>query len=123
MASYARVRTILEHSEASDYSNPTLIEEFTSTATPTKKLAIEISAATGGTTVETGTFTTISHCVIENEDATNFVEVEFDYDSATRKVKVVADSHTVLQALDPTADITITADTAACVCEVWLFGT
>jgi len=131
MSDYARLKLIYEKSTASDYSRA-LQHYVTEVFTPDEHLiAHVIEAATGGTTVTLGHLASVNILVVANLDTTNFVSVTWT-DTATNantqkigaasaagKAKVL-----VIPDVDPTAaNLVITADTAACLCEVSYGGT
>lgn len=74
MADYVRIKTIIEASEASDYSNPYVKETMSYELTPdeTKWEKIQINTGTAQT-YDLSNFSTITSVIIHNTDATNFV--------------------------------------------------
>lgn len=78
MSDYARIRTIVEVSEASDRSRPYIKEEMADTLTPDEarwqKLQVDITTAQ---TITVSNFGTITAVVLENLDTSNAVELEW----------------------------------------------
>ena len=129
--SSARARISLAFSDATDYYPPKHVStaEYELT-TPTKRLEHEgISAATGGTSFELGTMTTITFCYVANLDTTNYVTVTGQSNSVAFSIQLPAapsstqPSFTFIPSVTPGADLTLTADTSACLCDVVVFGT
>ena len=79
MASNVRSRLSLAFSDSTDFYPPKHLSSTSyESSTETKRLEAEgISAATTGTTIELGTFSTITHCMIRNLDTTNYVIAKF----------------------------------------------
>lgn len=124
MTEYLRLRTWAEVSENSDYHSPAGTGTFEYTATPTGyDPARKVTALAAGSTFDLGHYSAVSVVVIENTDATNFVEVTHYYDSAVAKTYLPAGAHTIIY--NPTVgnDLLLAADTADAVCKVWVAGT
>lgn len=74
MADYARIRTIIEVSEAADYSEPYIKETLSYTLTPDEAKWNKIEVATGtAQTYDLSHFSSISTLIVMNTDSTNFV--------------------------------------------------
>lgn len=124
MTNYLRLTTGVNCSEQSDNSKPFQKLSYAWTNLPTEFSRWQVTAATGGgTTLELGTFTTVTAAIIANTDATNFVVVTTGYGAATPAIYLPLGAHTILYNLTPSDDILIVADTAACICDVWVWGT
>lgn len=97
--------------------------EFTETPDEAKFLTVE--AATGaGETVDVADLTTVTYLLVYNTDGTNFVTVSFDNAAAaTVAIKVLPGQCAVIPDVDPTAAVTLVADTGACICLVAVTGT
>lgn len=81
------------------------------------------SAATGGTTLKIP-LTTVYDFYIENQDTTNYITVTLTRLStgSTTALKVRPGRSLSLEDIDPTANVTVTANTAACVCNWFAAG-
>lgn len=126
MTDYFRLRTWVQYSENSDYHDA-LQDELEYTSTPTVgDTARKVSALTsggGGTSLNLGHYTSVTAVVVENLDATNYVEIEHDYDGQAAVTYLPAGAHTILYSPTPASDMSLTADTAAVTCKVWVIGT
>jgi hypothetical protein len=127
MADYARIRVRAEYSKNADYSSPKIDHEFTSQeTTPSKYDFREVSAGTGGTTVDLGAYTTIDDCIIHNLDSTNYVDATFrnTANGATDNI-IRVDKGAILSVGELTVanDLVLTANGAAVNCEILLLGT
>jgi hypothetical protein len=122
MTDYARLRMIVETSEHSDYHQP-LRQEMVYEPTPAEWQVMKLDVVVGGTTVELGNYTTVTVCVVENVDTTNFVEITHTYDGTSVVTYLPPGAFTMIY--NPTAanDLVLTADTATCVCRIWVAGT
>lgn len=113
-------------SDQSDYSEPApkFAQETESTSDTLRVVYEGVSCATGGTTLDLGNFTTITSVFFRNTDTTNFVTVTGQSNSVAFSLKVPASSGWFrIPEATPGADLTVTADTAACLCDVEVWGT
>jgi hypothetical protein len=124
MADYGKVRASLVVSTASDYSDPYLETNFADfTFTPTEVFKVKVSAATTGTTIDLSTFTTVSLIMIKNLDTTNYVDMTKNYSSVNGVSRIAAKGILIEQSPGTIAnDLVLTANTAACLCEVIIAG-
>lgn len=131
MPDYAKLRVGLTYSENSDYSTPRLnafLDPFTSTTVTHYETQLR-TVGTSAETIELGGFTAIQAIVVKNKDTTNYVDVVWTYtDGAaadtTNKTRVVAGGLLVICGTAKVAsDMTLTANTAACDCEILILGT
>lgn len=122
MTDYAKVTVSVLYSPNSDYSSPILTESLTATYTPSEYLKLRVSAPTAGVTVDLVTFTTPTVVVIYNKDATNYVSVAYNSTADAHTVRVAAGEATVLSDVLSANDLVLTANTAAVVCDVIVFG-
>lgn len=87
----------------------------------------EVSAATGGTTVDLGMYTTINNIIVKNKDTTNRVDGTFRTTGGSSNNQVLSAPAGGIFATGSRVtvanDLVLTADTAACVCEVLISGT
>jgi hypothetical protein len=131
MADYAKLSIGLTYSENSDYSNPRLkplIAAFEST-TATHYAALLMTVGTSAETVALDNWTTIESVIVKNNDTTNYVTVTASDTAATGTTDVaqrVAKGR-ILVLPDVTGGssktLTLQANTAACDCEIFIFGT
>lgn len=127
MAKYLRIRTTVEVSDATDYSRAE-VYELSDTYTPDERMKYLVEAAiTTGDDISTGSFASIDAMVVENKDTTNFVTLTYVSLSGggtptSQPIKILAGEHVVLVDVDPSTDPNITADTAACICMVDIWG-
>lgn len=131
MSDYARLRTFLEVSNASDYSRS---DEASTvwTGTPTQRVVDrKISCPTTGFTLKLNEFASaLSFLQINNLDTTNYVTVVFKTNAGSGtsySMKLLAGETTVLRDLYITAsagaDVSITANTSSVICAVSYVGT
>ena len=86
MADYAKLQMALTYSENSDYSSPRLkppLDNWTS-STPTRYEVQYVTVGTAAETFDLSSFTTILLILINNQDATNFVDVKSRYVKASK---------------------------------------
>lgn len=123
MTDYAKIQVSVIYSPNSDYSSPIVNRVFESEYTPSECVGpIRVSAATGGTTVDLGTLTTPTWALVHNRDATNTVAVAYtSADGAQVDVLQPGDMNVYTDVV-AASDIVLTADTAACVCDVIVIG-
>lgn len=125
MSDYCKIEAKATYSESSTYQ-PTKVA--TSIAnyeiTPDEGEYRKIEADTGGTTAELGTYVSITCVIVKNRDDTNYVAAAFtDLGSNACSVRIPAGGILVIPGIDPTADLVLTANTAAVICEVFVAGT
>lgn len=123
--SYARSRLTAIHSASSDYSSPTTSISYEATsAVVTKTWTTRVQATTGGVTLDLANFTTVYEVIVKNLDTTNYVDVGWTYASATSKAKVPPGEWMRIPTPVTIAnDLTLTANTASCYCEVTITAT
>jgi hypothetical protein len=104
-------------------STTTTGHEFTET--PDEFSVNTVEAATGGgSAVDVSEFTTVTYLGVYNTDGANFITVSFDNAAAaTVALKVLAGQVLIVPDVDPSASVTIVADTAACFCKTLVTGT
>lgn len=82
---------------------------------------------TTGVDIDISNFTAVTCLVVVNEDPTNFVNVTHDNAAAatvvTKVLKEGSSAPYMTPDIDPSATFNITADTGACVCDVFICGT
>lgn len=109
-----------------DFSDPDWVSNFAAdTATPSQAINLLVSAATGGTTLNTTHFlTTLKGFIVQNTDSTNYVDAGWtDVGSNANVQRVAAGEFLYVTGLDRSVQPTITANTAAVVCKVVAWGT
>ncbi len=78
---------------------------------------------TPGSVIDATHFASVNYVIIRNIDSANFVTVEWDNAAATTQTQVIAaGKFIVLSDVDPSASLTVVADTAACLCEILIDG-
>lgn len=126
MADYCKLRLITTYSDNSDYSDPVVEADWSAEYRPDEIIQRKVEAATGGTAVTaTDLDDPIIALAIYNRDDTNYVEVDYTEGAAgaaTPTIRVPAKGLAVIPDIDSTAAITITANTAACICDVIILG-
>lgn len=136
MADYAKLIVRGYYSKASDYSDPVVnLRPAEFELTPDEYVHQEIQADTGGTTIELGAFSTVTSVTIINHDATNFVQAAWTYTTEasvdTANIQQVPPGGYLMfgstngtnALIKISTDLVLTADTAACECEVFITGT
>jgi len=124
---YTRVRTHIEVSRASDYSDPLVETTLTDTTEPTRYHYLEVLSSTSATVVDLAPYGVVEDVIIHNRDGTNFVDVTYRNtanganDNITRikagKTASLGSTITIAN------DLSIDADTADCECVVVILGT
>lgn len=130
MSDYVRIRASMEAAEAASFSPKKLETAFDAYESGASTLFYEvrkIKAATGGTTVELGMYTTITNIIVKNKDATNRVDATFRTTGGganNQVLSAIAGMPLMLGGrITVASDLVLTADTAACECEVAILGT
>ena len=123
--SSSRLTVHASWSDNSDYSAPEQSQsiEIESTSDTLRKDLEGLSVATGGTTVTTSEFATITRLVVSNKDSTNYITVTGDSNSGAFSLQVVTGDSIVLGTVDVGTNLTLTANSSACLCDVTIWGT
>lgn len=124
---YARLRAVLEVSDASDYSRPKT-HSIEVTATPDEfRLEDEIEVATAGQTYRLDHLSSLSGpVIIKNIDSTNYMTVAYTNVAAgTNTIRIAAGQTAIIPGGDITAsgNLTLTANTSAVLVEISYLGT
>lgn len=85
-----------------------------------------VTAATGGTTIELGMYTTVTNIIVVNLDATNYVEATFRTSGGggnNQVLRAVAGMPIMTGLVTVANDLVLTANTAAVKCAVLITGT
>lgn len=123
---YAKITSIFTVSPTSDYAtNLTPSNDYDSviSAAATKWETRTVSAATTGTTVELGTYSSVLGFRVKNTDSTNYVAVTWTNNGTANSQRLIAGQEMFVPGCTVANDIVLTANTAACVCEVQIVGT
>jgi len=82
-----------------------------------------IEAALAGSVLGLTHFASVDHLIICNLDGSNFVTVEWDDAAAhTNTIVVAAGKVAIIPDVDPSATVTVTADTAVVLCDIFVAG-
>lgn len=129
MSDYAKIEAKLTVSEASGYSpvkGESRFDPYESGASTLKHMVVQTNAATAGTTIDLAPFTSIANVLIKNKDATNYVQATFRTTGGGANdqiLRIPAGAIVMLgSAITIASDLVLTANTAACVCEVAILG-
>lgn len=130
MSDYVRIKASLEAAEVESYSPKKLETAFDAyePAAGTYRYEVrKVSAATGGTTVDLGMYTTVLNIIVKNKDITNRVDAKFRTTGGGSNDQVLSAPAGGIIATGSRVtianDLVLTADTAACECEVAILGT
>lgn len=86
----------------------------------------KVTATTGGVTITTSSYTTVDFVIIQNTDATNYVDVTFRtaaQSGSDSKIRLLAGEMMVIPAIVKANNIGLAANTASCVCQYILLKT
>jgi len=127
---YAKLYLKAVYSKNSDYSDPkVLMAPAAYTLTPDEYIHVEVQADTGGTPVITSHLASVTALVIKNNDTTNYVKATWrsaEYDGSAVKdnqLRIAAGGLIVTTDFTAANSLILTANTAACECEVFIIGT
>ena len=129
MASYQKVTVSAKFADVSSFSpSKDYAPDAYDPGAGTYRYEIrDISAATGGTTVELGMYTTVTQIIVKNKDTANYVEATFRTTGGAANnqvLRVPAGSFCASgSAVTVASDLVLTANTAAVACEVCIVGT
>ena len=125
MSDSVRIRMSLEAAENESFSPKKLESNFDAYAPTAGTYRYEVrkvSAATGGTTVDLGMYTTVLNIIVKNKDTTNRVDGTFRTTGGSSNNQVLSAPAGGMFATGSRVtvanDLVLTADTAACECEV-----
>lgn len=132
MADHCKLTASLQYSTESDY-DPELvpIPPITYASRPAGiQVMRAVSIPTGGETFELGGYSSIDWVLVKNRGTTNYVTASFTNNANTAVSQRVGVDSTTTQGkvgiftdVKPSGDLTITANTAAVVCDVIIVGT
>ena len=130
MATYQRTVVQVKLADSSDFTDSPkdFLPDNYEPATATFRHEIrEVTAVTGGTTIELGMYTTVTNIIVKNRDATNYVEATFRTTGggANSQVLRAAAGQIIATgtAITLTNDLILTANTASVACDVCIIGT
>lgn len=128
MSDYAKVAIRLKYSEASDYSDPNVNEQWDLALTPDEIVWRTIEVDTSAMTLEeVGDFGTLTSLAVKNLDATNYVTLTWlsAGNGATPNItRIAAGKAFFTTDITSTASgCTIQANSAAVECQLWITGT
>lgn len=126
MTDYAKFVSRFVYSKNSDYSDPKVdTKSLTTALTPDEWEYREIECVVGGTTVDLGHFTSVTGIAVFNLSTTEYVVATFTSGVTANSVQITAPGHVVLANIDVdvSADLGLTAETAAAECVVAICGT
>lgn len=130
MASYAKIQASMKTSDVATFS-PVVGETPEMSYEPASGTyymsTFEVSAATGGTTVDLGHYTSVKNIIVLNKDTTNRVDGTFRTTGGSSNNQVLsADARGGMfmtgSRITVASDLVLTADTAACKCQVSILG-
>lgn len=130
MSDYSTLQVSLLYSENADYTSPQYVLNLAAYEdTPTEFTRQRVSAATGGSVVELGSYSTVRTIIVKNLDNTNYVTATWNNLAASAQSQrigagTLAGQGKILVITDvsPAADLTLTANTAAVICDVSIIG-
>lgn len=127
MADSVTLKFRLQYAVNGDYQTLPLAVDYGQgkdwiSATPTRQKQIRESIPTTGTTFSVADFTTIVAAVVHNEDATNYVTATWTSAATANSQKIPAGQFLLIPQAD-IVSVVLTANTAACVCTLIIFGT
>jgi hypothetical protein len=130
MSDYLQVTVSVKVSESSSFASPkaqTTFDAYEPGAGTYPYEVRKVSAATGGTTIDLGMYTTVNNIIVKNKDTTNYVEATFRTTGGAANNQVLRATAGALlmtgSAITVASDLVLTANTAAVMCEVCIFGT
>ena len=125
MSDYAKLEARFVHSANSSYSDALVDRQLTEYAiTPDEVLHLpKVEAATAGTTITTSFLASATMLAIKNLDTTNYVTAVLTNTSGSVSIVIHAKSIFATSDFVPASNIVLTANTAACLCELILCGT
>tara|TARA_R100000656_G_scaffold57873_1_gene45207 strand:- start:475 stop:870 length:396 start_codon:yes stop_codon:yes gene_type:complete len=127
---YAKVHVKAVCSKNSDHSLPvTVMAPAAYTLTPDEYIHAEVQANTGTTTLDTRHLTSVTTLVIKNNDTTNYVKAQWrsaEYTGSAvldNLLRIAPGGFLVTTDFTAANNLLLTANTAACECEVFIIGT
>lgn len=122
---YTRTRLTTVYSSASDYASPTVNASYEiAESASTKKLAVVAAASIStGTTVELGTFTTVTSVMVKNLDTSATVIVGFTSSGTACLVSIGPLDFLKICAVTVANDIKLIHASLTPLCEVTVYGT
>ena len=129
MAAYHKLSVLAKFSDVSSFSpSRDYAPDDQSVGSGTYRYEIrDVLAATTGTTIALGAYTTVTQIVIKNKDASNYVEATFRTTGGAANnqvLRIPAGGFVACgSAITVASDLVLTANTAAVPCDVLIVGT
>lgn len=127
MSDYCKLTVGVKYSENSDYSDPLLDNASWDPyeLTPDEGEAYKVEADTGGTTVTTSKYSSVSLLIVHNTSTSNYVTAAFNTAAAggAVSVRIAAGGYMVVTDFTAANNLSLTANSSACVCKVFVAGT
>ena len=127
---YAKLYLKAVYSKNSDYSSPkATMAPDVFTLTPDEYIHVEVQADTGGTPVITSHLASVTALVIKNNDTTNYVKAKWrsaEYTGSAvldNLLRIAPGGFLVTTDFTAANNLLLTANSAACECEVFIVGT
>ena len=127
---YAKVHVKAVCSKNSDYSLPVAaMAPEAYTLTPDEYIHAEVQANTDTTTLDTRHLTSVTTLVIKNNDTTNYVKAQWrsaEYTGSAvldNLLRIAPGGFLVTTDFTAANNLLLTANSAACECEVFIVGT
>lgn len=123
---YSRIRFSYNLSRVATYADPIISPVHEMTFSHNSVMSdYEILATTGGDEIDLGLFSSIDTIIVQNRDATNFVDavVTNTPGGASNTVSIYPGRTAVLgSSITPSGELNLTASTASCECVVTILG-
>ena len=129
MTDYAKLTLVGTYSKAATYTPAKVhMEPDAYALTPDEYMHVEVQADTGDTVLNTSHLASVTTLVIKNNDTTNYVKAKWrsaEYDGSAVKdnqLRIAPGGFLVTTDFTTANSLTLTANSAACECEVLIFG-
>jgi len=129
MADYARIEMLGKVAENTAFSPSKMVfdpDNFTLLSGADEFMHLETQADTGGTTITFSQFATINFLGIKNTDGTNYVTATFRSagNSSTNNIlRIAAGGFLCVTDVTAANNLTLTANSSACDCQLIIVGT
>jgi hypothetical protein len=129
MAQFLKAKLDVVVSENSDYSDPELKsnwDPFELTPQSAEQTIVRVDTGGGDVITTTGRFTAVTFVAVLNTDSTNYVTATYRTAGGAavdQNVRIPAGGLLVLSDFTTANNLTLVANTAACVCKVIVAGT
>jgi hypothetical protein len=122
---YAKLGLRFVYSKNSDYSDPDVDPDFSAVeTTPSDVLARSLTVTSGGVAVDLAGFSSVSYAIIRNKSSSYSVTVTFNNAAASAQSLVLASGKPplIITDIQVAGDITLTAASSDCECDVYVVG-